>query len=123
MTIPLTENDDTYTDWDSFMEKFKDENWRNDEKNQPIIGQLCDLLSCQLHEIYDKINGLDDETKNIIHNLLSVLQTITKKIKNLHGELTSFCDNYKYFLSGVKLKTLDNRSSYERNIEKINNET
>ena len=115
--------DDTYTDWDSFMEKFKDENWRNDEKNQPIIGQLCDLLSCQLHEIYDKINGLDDETKNIIHNLLSVLQTITKKIKNLHGELTSFCDNYKYFLSGVKLKTLDNRSSYERNIEKTNNET
>ncbi len=115
--------DDTYTDWDSFMEKFKDENWRNDEKKQPIIEQLCDLLSCQPHEIYDKINGLDDETKNIIHNLLNVLQTITKKIKNLYGELTSFCDNYKYFLSGVKLKTLDNRSSYERNIEKINNET
>ena len=56
--------DDTYTDWNSFVEKFKDENWRNDQKNKPIVEQLCKLLSCQPDETHDKINGLSNKIKS-----------------------------------------------------------
>ncbi len=58
------EDENYYTNWDSFVAKFKDENWKKEEKNMKIIGELCAIWKCQSNEIYDKINGLDEEIKD-----------------------------------------------------------
>ena len=61
---------ENYENWDSFVAKFKNENWKNEEKNMKIIGELCTILKCQLHEIYDKINDLDQQSKDQAKKLL-----------------------------------------------------
>lgn len=98
--------DDTYTDWNSFVEKFKDENWRNDQKNKPIVGQLCNLLSCQPDETYDKINGLSNKIKsyatilrNEKHNTTGGLNAL-KKMTN---------DGLCFFLLHINFEVLKNK--------------
>ncbi len=95
---------------------FKDEN--------DFINLL--IYSWKLKQILDysfKKNSTNKEyiNKSIISFLNS--SNIIEKLQKLHTALIEFCRNYKYFLSGVKLKTLDNKTSYYRNIEKINGES
>ena len=78
--------DDAYIDWDSFVEKFNDEGWRNNEKNKASIGELTKLFKCQTEEIFQKINGLDEEIKDQAKKLLQDKHDSTKMIKELEND-------------------------------------
>ena len=85
--------DNTYADWNSFVEKFTDENWKKEEKNQKIIGELCAIWKCQSNEIYDKINGLS----NKIRSYATILRNEYKKraiarllVANIYWMMTRF---------------------------------
>ena len=53
--------------WNNFVKKFDDEEWKSNEKNKPIIDNLANLLNCSSDEINsNKING---EINNLNINL------------------------------------------------------
>ena len=98
--------DGTSTDWDSFMEKFKDENWRNDQKNKPIIEQLCNLLSCQPDETHDKINGLSNKIKSYATILRNEKHNTTCG-SNALKKMTD--DGLCFFLLHINFEVLKNK--------------
>ena len=46
--------DENYTDWNSFVAKFNDNTWKENEKNKPFIEKLADLLKCSFDEVNAK---------------------------------------------------------------------
>ena len=42
------------TDWNSFVTKFNDNAWKENEKNKPIIEKLANLLKCSFDEVNTK---------------------------------------------------------------------
>lgn len=79
-------DENSYTNWDSFVAKFNDERWRNNEKNKASIGELTKLFKCQTEEIFQKINGLDEEIKDQTKKLLQDKHDSTKMIKELEND-------------------------------------
>lgn len=64
-----------YTDWDSFVAKFNDNTWKENEKNKPFIEKLADLLKCSFDEVNaKKIEKLSEKIESNVQKLLSEKQ-------------------------------------------------
>ena len=67
--------DGNYTDWDSFVAKFNDNAWKENEKNKPFIEKLADLLKCSFDEVNaKKIEKLSEKIESNVQKLLSEKQ-------------------------------------------------
>ncbi len=87
--------DESCIDWNSFVAKFDDEEWKDSKKNRPIIDNLVSLLGCSSNEINrDRINGLDSKMKNIIDEFIIIF--INLKSKGFENLLHSFNDVIHY---------------------------
>ena len=64
-----------YTDWNSFVTKFNDNAWKENEKNKPIIEKLANLLKCSFDEVNaKKIEKLSEKIESNVQKLLSEKQ-------------------------------------------------
>ena len=67
--------DENYTDWNSFVAKFNDNAWKENEKNKPFIEKLADLLKCSFDEVNaKKIEKLSEKIESNVQKLLSEKQ-------------------------------------------------
>ena len=68
-------DDGNYTDWNSFVAKFNDNAWKENEKNKPFIEKLADLLKCSFDEVNaKKIEKLSEKIESNVQKLLSEKQ-------------------------------------------------
>ena len=104
--------DESYTDWDSFVEKFNDGSWKKQEKNKPIIAQLSVLLNCSFDEINpSRINGLDQQTKDQTKKLLDNQKKLNDETIENREELIVF------YLGQLGKENYENWDSF---VEKFN---